>query len=110
MKTINRLIMWLELRDVPVWLTLASRWRWTIPAIAGMANAARRVGLRRQAWALAALAWEVWDAVGAETLPAWQATMRLLPWSGGCDTAWQVAAGAPEATVGENPPIYHQFD
>jgi hypothetical protein len=98
MKTINRLILWLELRDVPVWLTLAKRWRLTIPAIACLANAARRCGLRPQAWALAALAWEVWDAVGAETLPAWQATMRLLPWTGGAEPAWQVASGVPEAT------------
>jgi hypothetical protein len=52
----------------------------------------------------------VWDAVGAETLPAWQATLRLMPWSGGCETAWQVAAGVPEATAAANPAIYHQFD
>jgi hypothetical protein len=33
-----------------------------------------------------------------------------MPWSGGCETAWQVAAGVPEATAAANPAIYHQFD
>jgi len=109
MKTLNATILWLELRDVPVWATLADNWRFAIPAIAGMANAARRLGLRRAAWQLAALAWNVWDNV-ADSTPAYRETLRLMPWSGGCDTAWQVAAGVPEETVGRHLPIYFQFD
>jgi hypothetical protein len=109
MKTLNATILWLELRDIPVWATLAHHWRLTIPAIAAVANAARRVGLRRASWQLAALAWNVWDNVPDST-PAFRETLRLMPWSGGCETAWQVASGVPEETIGRNLPLYFQFD
>jgi len=109
MKTLNATILWLELQDVPVWSTLARHWRFTIPAIAAVANGCRRVGLRRASWQLASLAWNVWDNV-ADSTPAYHETFRLIPWSGGCDCAWQVAAGMPEETVGRHLPVYYQFD
>lgn len=109
MKTLNATILWLELRDVPVWATLARHWRFTIPAIAVAATACRRLGLRGASWQLAAFAWNVWDNVD-DSKPAWRETLRLMPWSGGCETSWQVAAGASEETVGRCLPLYYQFD
>ena len=86
-------ILWLELRGVPVYSTLALGWTWTIPAIAATANGAMRLGFRRLGWTLAALAWEVWDAVPAgPSRKAWIDTTRRLPWSGGCEIAWKMAA------------------
>jgi hypothetical protein len=92
MKTINAMILWLELRDVSVWARLARRWRWSIPAVAWLANTAHRCGWRGQAWQLAAFGWEVWDNVPIDdSTAAWHETMRLMPWTGGCDTAWRAA-------------------
>lgn len=111
MRTISQLVLWLEMRDVRVWETFGRYWRVTIPAIAAVATGCRRLGLRSAAWHIAAFGWNVWDhAPLDDSTKAYHATYRCMPWSGGCDCAWQVAAGVPEETVGRHLPVHYQFD
>ena len=61
-----------------------------VTAICFAANVARRVGLQRAAWKLAAIAWDVADHSMRATSD-FSACRTAMPWSCGAETAWTIA-------------------